>query len=186
MKRLFSTVVITEKGLPTKTVVPSHWVSFDKCIIVYFPPKGYKTLGTYISEWAVPEAGWKEYEFIEFILKAGTLETCNQMLQFQTEDESENHEKSNKVRAPTPELDFIFNSNEPVNSEFSQKLSDRYSNTEKQKAAQAPSLLPDFPPDFVNKNVGKPFGKSKEVRAPSPELDLIFNSNEPMSSGLIS
>ena len=25
--RLFSTVVITEKGLPTKTVVPSLWVS---------------------------------------------------------------------------------------------------------------------------------------------------------------
>ena len=83
--RLFSTVVITEKGLPTKTVVPSHWVSLDK-YIVYFPPKG-----TYISEWAVPEPGWKEYKFIEFILEAGTLETCNQMLQFQTEVESENH-----------------------------------------------------------------------------------------------
>ncbi|XP_065681853.1 uncharacterized protein LOC124811407 isoform X4 [Hydra vulgaris] len=105
------------------------------------------------------------------------------MLQFQTEDESENHGKSKEVRAPTPELDFIFNYNEPMNSGFSQKLSDRYSNTEKLKAAQAPSLLPDFPPDFVNKNVGKPFRKSKEVRAPSPELDLIFSSNEPMSSG---
>ncbi|XP_065673234.1 uncharacterized protein LOC136090469 [Hydra vulgaris] len=89
-QRLFSIVVITEKGLPTKTVVPFHWVSLDKCI-VYFPPKGYKTLGTYISEWAVPEPGWKEYEFIELILEAGTLETCNQMLEFQTEDESENH-----------------------------------------------------------------------------------------------
>ena len=58
--RLFSTVVITEKGLPTKTVVPSHWVNLAKCI-AYFPPKGYKTLGTYISEWAVPEPGWKDF-----------------------------------------------------------------------------------------------------------------------------
>ncbi|XP_065673271.1 uncharacterized protein LOC136090497 isoform X2 [Hydra vulgaris] len=175
-QRLFSTVVITEKGLPTKTVVPSHWVSLDK-YIVYFPPKGYKTLGTYISEWALPEPGWKKYKFIEFILEAGTLETCNQMLQFQTEDESER--KSKEVRAPSPELNIIFNCNEPVNSGFSHKLSDRYSNTEKLKAAQAPSLLPDFTPDFINKNVEK----SKEVRAPSPELDFIFHSNESMSSG---
>ncbi|XP_065652498.1 uncharacterized protein LOC136079827 isoform X2 [Hydra vulgaris] len=176
--RLFSAVVITEKGLPTKTVVPCHWVSLDK-YIVYFPPKGYKTLGTYISKWAVPEPSWKEYKFTEFILEAGTLETCNQMLQFQTEDESENHGKSKEVRAPSPELNIIFNCNEPVNSGFSHKLSDRYSNTEKLKAAQAPSLLPDFTPDFINKIVGK----SKEVRAPSPELDFIFHSNESMSSG---
>ena len=54
---------------------------------------------------------------------------------------------------------------------------------EKLKAAQAPSLLPDFTPDFINKNVGKSVGKSKEVRAPSPELDFIFHSNESMSSG---
>nr|XP_047123085.1 uncharacterized protein LOC124806345 [Hydra vulgaris] len=63
----------------------------------------------YIAEWAVPEPGWQEFEFVEYILDSGTLETCNQMLHFQTEDEAENLSiqkiKMNK-RAASPVIDF--------------------------------------------------------------------------------
>ncbi|XP_065645278.1 uncharacterized protein LOC136075769 [Hydra vulgaris] len=106
--RLFSTIVIIEKNQTTKTVVPAHWVDSGSSI-VYFPPKGYKTVGMYIAEWAVPEPGWQEFEFVEYILDSGTLETCNQMLHFQTEDEAENLSiqkiKMNK-RAASPVIDF--------------------------------------------------------------------------------
>ncbi|XP_065659887.1 uncharacterized protein LOC136083897 [Hydra vulgaris] len=106
--RLFSTIVIIEKNQPTKTVVPAHWVDSGSSI-VYFPPNGYKTVGMYIAEWAVPEPGWQEFEFVEYILDSGTLETYNQMLHFQTEDEAENLSiqkiKMNK-RAASPMIDF--------------------------------------------------------------------------------
>nr|XP_047140350.1 uncharacterized protein LOC124815624 [Hydra vulgaris] len=90
--RLYSTVVIIEKNQPTKTVVPAHWVDSDSSV-VYFPPKGYKAVGMYIAEWAVPEPGWQEFEFVEYILDSGTLETSIQKI------------KMNK-RAASPVIDF--------------------------------------------------------------------------------
>nr|XP_047126374.1 uncharacterized protein LOC124807853 isoform X5 [Hydra vulgaris] len=87
-KRLFSTIVIEEDGADTKTVVPSHWV--DPCkSIVFYPPRGRKTVAVYLSEWAEPEVGWQEFKLIEYILEAGSYETCHAMLMFQTEDKDD-------------------------------------------------------------------------------------------------
>ncbi|XP_065646058.1 uncharacterized protein LOC136076660 isoform X2 [Hydra vulgaris] len=108
-KRLFSTIVIKEDGADTKTVVPSHWV--DPCkSIVFYPPRGRKTVGIYLSEWAEPEAGWQEFKLIEYILEAGSYETCQAMLMFQTEDEdddvpiSKKFETIVKERVASPKL----------------------------------------------------------------------------------
>lgn len=86
--RLFSVVVIEENGVETKTVVLSHWVD-EKQLIFYYPPKGPKVLAAYLAEWAAPQVGWREFVVIEHILKAATLDICNQMLSFSTEEDSE-------------------------------------------------------------------------------------------------
>lgn len=85
---MYSTVAIKEDGIDTKTVVPIHWVNADEGI-VYYPPRGKKPVGVYLSEWASPEPGWQEFILLEYILESGSYETCQAMLNFLTEDEND-------------------------------------------------------------------------------------------------
>ncbi|XP_065665926.1 uncharacterized protein LOC136087351 [Hydra vulgaris] len=110
IQRLYSTVAIKEDGIDTKTVVPTHWVNAEESI-VYYPPRGKKTVGVYLSEWASPEPGWQEFMLLEFILECGSYETCQAMLNFLTEDENDDRPVSNilnpKERVPSPNLNVL-------------------------------------------------------------------------------
>ncbi|XP_047142731.1 uncharacterized protein LOC124817007 isoform X2 [Hydra vulgaris] len=124
-QRLYSTIAIKKDGVATKTVVPTHWINANKGIVCY-PPRGKKTVGVYLSEWASPEPGWQEFILLEYILECGSYETCQAMLNFQTEDENDDCPVSNILnpmkRVPSPNLRDLKLNCSPSGSSSSNQL----------------------------------------------------------------